>query len=67
MGGGFLAMIIMENNQDTDDKKVVVIDHTGMLAEPILAAVDLRNQNEIYDQETGEKVRPTYNVEFASP
>lgn len=67
MGGGFLAMIIMEKNQDTNDKKVVVIDHTGMLAEPILAAVDLRNQNEIYDEETGEKVRPTYVVEFAAP
>ncbi len=31
MGGGFLAMMIMENNKDTDDKKFAVIDHSGLM------------------------------------
>ena len=35
MGGGFAAMIIMENNKDTDDKHFVVIDHSGLMTGPL--------------------------------
>ena len=49
MGGGFLAMIIMENKQDTVDKNFVVIDHSGLMTEPLKKALDLRNQKEILD------------------
>ena len=35
MGGGFVAMIIMEKNKDTDDKKFIVIDHSGLMIEPM--------------------------------
>jgi len=43
MGGGFAAMIIMENNKDTDDKHFVVIDHSGLMAGPLREALDIRN------------------------
>jgi ABC-2 type transport system permease protein len=67
MGGGFLAMVIMEKNQDTDDKKVVIIDYSGMLEEPLRNAAELRNQQEIIDPETGEQVASKYLIEFVTP
>lgn len=67
MDGGLLAMILMEKNQDTDDKKLVVIDYSGLMTDRLKEALDLRNQKDIYDQETGEKVRPAYMVEFIAP
>ena len=67
MGGGFLAVILMEKRQDTDDKKIVVIDHSGLVKDALKEAVDHRNQHEIYDSETGEKILPAYLVEFMEP
>ena len=44
MGGGFLAVIIMENKQDTDDKNFVMIDHSGSWRSPLSKALDMRNR-----------------------
>lgn len=66
MGGGFLAVIIMENKQETDDKHFVVIDYSKIMVEPLNEALDIRN-NEINDPETGEKVMSAYYVEFLEP
>ncbi len=67
MGGGFLSVIIMENKQDTVDKNFVVIDHSGLMTEPLKKALNLRNQKEILDPETGEQVLSAYHVEFVDP
>ncbi|MCK5137137.1 MAG: ABC transporter permease [Bacteroidales bacterium] len=67
IGVGLLAMVIMEKKQDTDDKRIVVIDHSGLMADRLKEALDLRNQQEIYHTETGEKVKPAYVVEFVAP
>ena len=67
MGGGFLAVIIMENKEDTVDKNFVVIDHSGQMQEPLMKALEQRNQVEILDSETGEKVLSAYHVEFIEP
>lgn len=67
MGGGLLAVFITERNQDTSDKHIAILDYTGFMEEPLTAAIEQRNQHEIYDQESGEKVRPAYQVEFVSP
>ncbi len=67
MGGGFLAVIIMENKQETEDKNFVVVDYSGFMKAPLQEALDLRNQNEILDPETGEKVMSAYHVEFVDP
>ena len=64
MGGGFAAMIIMENNKDTDDKHFVVIDHSGLMSAPLSEAVEIRNNEEIIHANTGEKTDAAYIVEF---
>ena len=67
MGGGFLAVIIMENKQETVDKNFAVIDHSGIMTEPLRKALENRNENEIYDPETGEKAMSAFLVEFIEP
>jgi len=67
MGGGFAAMIIMENNKDTDDKHFVVIDHSGLMNTPLKEALKIRNTEEIIHSHTGEKTDATYVVEFMEP
>jgi ABC-2 type transport system permease protein len=64
MGGGFAAMIIMENNKDTDDKHFVVIDHSGLMTGPLNEALEIRNKEEIFHSNTGEKIDAAYVVEF---
>ncbi len=67
MGGGFLAVIIMENKQETEDKNFAVIDHSGMMVEPLKNALEIRNEKDIYDPETGEKAMSAFHVEFLEP
>lgn len=64
MGGGFAAMIIMENNKDTDDKHFVVIDHSGLMTGPLSEALETRNKEEIFHSHTGEKIDAAFVVEF---
>ena len=64
MGGGFAAMIIMENNKDTDDKHFVVIDHSGLMTTPLNEALEKRNNEDILHQNTGEKIDAAYVIEF---
>ena len=67
MGGGFLAVVLMEKKQDNEDKNFVVIDHSGLMTGPLKTSLDLRNQNDIIDPETEEKVQSAYIVEFVEP
>ena len=64
MGGGFAAMIIMENNKDTDDKHFVVIDHSGLMTTALNKALEIRNGQEIFHSNTGDKIDAAYMVEF---
>ena len=64
MGGGFAAMIIMENNKDTDDKHFVVIDHSGLMIDPLNEALETRNKEEIFHSHTAEKIDAAFVVEF---
>jgi ABC-2 type transport system permease protein len=64
MGGGFVAMIIMENKIDTDDKYFAVIDHSGLMESTIEDAAAIRNKEEIFHERTGDQVSPAIKVEF---
>jgi len=67
MAGSFITFMVMENNQDTTDKKFVVIDHSGIIADYLQDQAELRNKNAIFDQETGEKNLPAYIIEIEQP
>jgi ABC-2 type transport system permease protein len=67
MGGGMAAFMIFRNKVDTDDLKMAVIDHSKIIRETFEERARYRNENEIFDKETGEKVKPAYILEFIQP
>ena len=67
MGGSTAVSVISQSKKDTSDKKFVVIDHSGLFSQVLQQSVKLRNDSEIFNPETREKIRPAYIVEFADP
>ena len=63
MSGSVIAMILLRDQVDTTDKKIAVLDHTGFVAEAIVSAAEERNSKEVYDEKTGDKVKPAYLIE----
>jgi ABC-type Na+ efflux pump permease subunit len=67
MSGGFIAFILLKDRVDTTDKYLAVIDHTGVVAEALVEAATQRNENEIFDEESSQKIKPAYYIEMAEP
>jgi ABC-type Na+ efflux pump permease subunit len=66
-GGVFIVMKFTEGRVDTTDRRIAVVDHTGVVAPALIEAAERRNESEIHDQETGKKVRPAYLMEIVGP
>ncbi len=67
MSGSLIAFLLLKDNVDTTDKTIVILDRSGVIAEPLIGAAEARNENEIIDSESGEKVRPAYHLEVVNP
>lgn len=67
MGGSGIAMALLKDRVDTNDKRIVVIDRSGAVAGPLMEAASERNSSEIFDVETGEKTKPAYMIEVIEP
>ncbi|UCE18533.1 MAG: ABC transporter permease [Gemmatimonadota bacterium] len=67
MGGSLIAFALLKDRVDTKDKTVVIIDRSGVLAEALIEAAEHRNKEEIYQAETGKKIKPAYYFEMVEP
>lgn len=67
MGGSFLVMLVTEKRVDATDKHIAVVDHSGIVAEALVAAAQERNQTAIFDKKSGKKTRPAYIIEVVEP
>jgi len=67
MGGSLLAFALLQDKVDTKDKYIVVIDESGLVGKSIQDAANYRNENEIFDEESGEKIQPAYYIELIEP
>lgn len=67
MGGSGVAMYLLRNQVDTTDKKVAVLDRSGVIANVLLAAAKERNDTAVFDKESGKKIQPAYIFEIVSP
>ena len=50
MFGGILAVGLFKDKVNINDKKIIVIDHTGRIAQSLIDAADARNKTEIFDK-----------------
>ena len=67
MSGGLIVFALLKDRVDTTDKKMAVIDRSGMVAQVLVEAGDNRGKTEVYDEKTGKKVKPNYIFEIVEP
>jgi ABC-2 type transport system permease protein len=67
MGGGMIAFMIFKDKVDTDDQKYAVIDRSGLAEQALKDGAAYRNENELLDPQTKEKIKPSYLLEFVHP
>lgn len=67
MGGSLIVMKLVEDRVDTAEKRIAVLDHTGVLGPALAAAADARNAAEIYAPQTGQQIQPAYRIELVTP
>ena len=67
MGGSGIAMYLLRGQVDTTDKKVAVVDRSGIITDVVLKAAEGRNSAAVFDKETGKKVQPSYLFEVLEP
>ncbi|MCK4415178.1 MAG: ABC transporter permease [Candidatus Eisenbacteria sp.] len=63
MSGSGLAMALLKDRMDTDDKRIAILDRSGIVAQALIQAAELRNAEVAYDQETGKQVKSRYILE----
>lgn len=67
MGGSGIVFALMKDKVDLSDKRIAIIDNSGIMNEYLSQAVEERNKSEIYNQETGAQIKPAYFIEFITP
>ncbi len=64
MGGGAIVPNLLRNRVDIGDKRIVVLDQSGVLIKDIEQAVAMHNEHEIFDSEKSEQTKPAYRLEM---
>jgi ABC-2 type transport system permease protein len=63
MSGGLIAVVALRGQVDVTDKRIVVLDRSGLLAAVLRQAAEQRNATEVRDAPSGKKLRPAYQIE----
>ncbi|NIO28676.1 MAG: ABC transporter permease [Candidatus Latescibacteria bacterium] len=67
MGGSAIGMALFKDRVDTTDQRLAIVDRSGLVAEALVEAAEERNATNVFDKETGEKIRPAYEIEIVEP
>ena len=67
MGGSGIAMVLLQGQVDTTDKRVAIVDRSGIVSGIVLKAAEKRNAAAVFDKETGKKIQPAYIFEVIEP
>lgn len=67
MGGGGIAMVALRHEVDLTDKRLAVLDRSGVLADALVTVVARRNAEETRDLKSGKVIKPTYHLELVVP
>ncbi len=66
-GGSAIGIALLGGQVDTTDRKIAVIDHTGLVAESLIQEAEQRNAREVKDPASGKKVKPAFLLFSISP
>jgi ABC-2 type transport system permease protein len=66
-GGGSIAMTFFKGQPDLKDRHVAIIDHTGVVAGPLVGAAREKNDRELFGKITHQQIAPRYVFEVIAP
>ena len=66
-GGGSIAMSLFKGQPDLKDRRVAIVDHTGVVAGHLVIAAREKNDRELFDKKTHQQIAPRYVFEVISP
>src|SRR5260370_37212269 len=66
-GGGFLGIALLKKRPDLKDKRIAIVDHTGLAPANIIRAAAEKHGKQINDKITGKQIAPRYVFEDISP
>lgn len=66
MGGGLLIFTLLKDKVDLADKKIAVIDYSGLFGDYLVKTAESWNKNDIFNK-SGEKVSPACYFELIRP
>jgi ABC-2 type transport system permease protein len=66
-GGGSIAMSFFKGQPDLKERRVAIVDHTGVVAGPLASAARDKNDRELFDKKTHQQIVPRYVFEVIAP
>jgi len=67
MGGSLIVFALFKDKVDLSERRIAIIDHSGIMAEYLSGVTEERNKSEIFNQETGEQIKPVYYIDVIEP
>ena len=61
--GSIFVQAKLQQRLDLDEKRVVVLDRSGVLFKPLSEAAESRNRRVIFEPRTGAQIKPRYRLE----
>jgi len=66
-GGGFLGIALMQSKPDIKERRIAIIDGTGVVAPAVIQAAQEKNAKDLFDKTTHRQVQPRYVFEILPP
>lgn len=67
MGGGLIVLALTKDKVDITDKRIAVVDQSGILGEHLRNKADERNGRDLRDTVSGEKKFPAWYIDLVAP
>jgi ABC-2 type transport system permease protein len=66
-GGGFLGVALMQSKPDIKERRIAIVDGTGVVAPAVIQAAQELNAKDLFDASTHRQVQPRYVFETLAP
>lgn len=66
-GGGSIAMSFFKGKPNLKDRRIAVLDHTGVVSGPLIHAATEKNLRDAFDKKTHVQIAPRYVFEAVAP
>jgi ABC-2 type transport system permease protein len=66
-GGSFIGIALMKAKPDIQERRIAIVDRTGVAAAPVIDAAAEKNTEGLFDKVTGRQLTPRYVFETLVP